>query len=189
MRAIRGLQIPQATTTVSVPMTPGSVWTPRTWPFSTSMPVTSTLAKARRAPSSCAFSRMSVPARSESTTPTPGVENAPRMTFSSMNGTRSRTSRGVSSSTGSTPHDLAEAMRRLSSSRRWGVLATSTPPLTANTPSSSYWRTLSTVNLVISLEWSTRKMKFEAWPVEPPGLGNGPLSSSTMSFQPCSASW
>jgi hypothetical protein len=58
-----------------------------------------------------------------------------------------------------------------------------------NTPSSRYWRTLSRVNLVISLEWSTRKMKFDAWPVEPPGLGKGPLSRRTMSRQPCSASW
>src|ERR1700730_6074372 len=27
-------------------------------------------------------------------------------------------------------------------------------------------------------------MKFDAWPVDPPGLGSGPLSSSTMSRQP-----
>src|SRR5690625_6880680 len=32
-------------------------------------------------------------------------------------------------------------------------------------------------------------MKFDACPVEPPGSGNGPLSSSTMSRQPCSARW
>ena len=31
-------------------------------------------------------------------------------------------------------------------------------------------------------------MKFEAWPVEPPGFGNGPLSSWTRSVQPSSAS-
>src|SRR5437899_5015665 len=30
-------------------------------------------------------------------------------------------------------------------------------------------------------------MKLEAWPVEPPGLGSVPFSSSTMSFQPCFA--
>src|SRR6266699_598386 len=32
-------------------------------------------------------------------------------------------------------------------------------------------------------------MKFDACPVEPPGLGNGPLSICTMSRQPCSARW
>src|SRR5579862_2733567 len=32
-------------------------------------------------------------------------------------------------------------------------------------------------------------MKFEACPVEPPGLGSGPLSSSTRSRQPSSARW
>ena len=34
---------------------------------------------------------------------------------------------------------------------------------------------------MISREWSTGKMKFDAWPVEPPGLGSGPLSIWTMS--------
>ena len=67
--------------------------------------------------------------------------------------------------------------------------ATSIPPLTVSTPSSSYWRALSRVSAVISLEWSTGKMKFEAWPVEPPGFGRAPLSSSTMSFQPSFARW
>ena len=57
------------------------------------------------------------------------------------------------------------------------------------TSSSLYWRTLSSVSAVISREWSTGKMKFDAWPVEPPGLGSGPLSSCTMSVQPSRARW
>src|SRR6478735_12335611 len=32
-------------------------------------------------------------------------------------------------------------------------------------------------------------MKFDAWPVLPPGLGRGPLSSSTMSVQPSRERW
>ena len=48
---------------------------------------------------------------------------------------------------------------------------------------------LSSVSAVISREWSTGKMKFEACPVEPPGLGSGPLSSSTRSVQPSPARW
>src|SRR3712207_8251100 len=32
-------------------------------------------------------------------------------------------------------------------------------------------------------------MKFDAWPVEPPGLGRAPLSSCTMSRQPSRARW
>ena len=71
--AIRGLQTPQAMTTTSASIVPPSVWTRRTWPSSTSMPVTSTPAATVRAPSSWAFWRISVPAWSESTTPTPGV--------------------------------------------------------------------------------------------------------------------
>ena len=73
IRAIRGLQTPQAMTTVSASMSPWSVRTPRTRPSSTSMPVTSTPAATVSAPISCAFWRMSVPAWSESTMPTPGV--------------------------------------------------------------------------------------------------------------------
>ena len=84
------------------------------------------------------------------------------------------------------PHALADDIRRWSSSIRSSVRATSMPPLSVNTPSSLYWRMLSSVSAVISLEWSTGKMKFEAWPVEPPGFGSGPLSSSTMSRQPSS---
>ena len=74
------------------------------------------------------------------------------------------------------PQDFEDARRRRSSCRRSCVRATSMPPLWVKTPSSRYWRTLSSVNWVISLLWSVRKMKFEAWPVEPPGLGSGPLS-------------
>src|SRR5947209_8403665 len=36
----------------------------------------------------------------------------------------------------------------------------------------------------MSLLWSVRKMKFEAWPVEPPGFGSVPFSRSRMSRQP-----
>ena len=71
--AIRGLQTPQAMTTTSASIVPWSVWTRRTRPSSTSMPVTSTLPATVSAPSSWAFWRMSVPAWSESTIPTPGV--------------------------------------------------------------------------------------------------------------------
>ena len=46
-----------------------------------------------------------------------------------MNGTSSLTSAGVSSSAASIPHELDEAIRRLSSSIRSGVRATSMPPL------------------------------------------------------------
>ena len=42
---------------------------------------------------------------------------------------------------------------------------------------------------MISRVWSTGKMKFEACPVDPPGLGSGPWSSCTMSVQPSSARW
>jgi hypothetical protein len=104
-----------------------------------------------------------------------------------MNGTISLTSAGVRRREPSMPHDAEAAIRRLSSSIRSGVRATSMPPVSSYTPSSRYWRALSTVNAVISLEWSVRKMKFDACPVDPPGLGNGPLSSSTMFRQPCSA--
>ena len=104
-----------------------------------------------------------------------------------MKGTSSLTSAGVTSRTPSTPHAPAEAIRRRSSSIRSSVRATSMPPQVVSTPSSSYWRTLSRVSAVISREWSTGKMKFEAWPVDPPGFGSGPLSSSTRSRQPSRA--
>ncbi len=95
----------------------------------------------------------------------------------------------MSISSEGTPHEAAEDMRRLSSCSLASVLATSIPPLIVSTPSSSYWRALSRVRAVISFEWSTGKMKFEAWPVEPPGFGSGPLSRRTMSFQPSFARW
>ena len=56
-----------------------------------------------------------------------------------MNGTISLTSAGVSSRVPSTPHESDDAMRRLSSSIRSGVRATSMPPVSLKTPSSWYW--------------------------------------------------
>ena len=44
------------------------------------------------------------------------------------------------------PHERDDAMRRLSSSIRSGVRATSMPPLWVKTPNSLYWSTLSTVS-------------------------------------------
>ena len=99
------------------------------------------------------------------------------------NGTSSSISSGVSSRA-SMPHAVADVMRRLNSSSRSAERATSMPPHVVFSPSSTYWRWLSSVSSAISLLWSVGKMKFEAWPVEPPGLGSGPLSSSTMSVQP-----
>ena len=87
------------------------------------------------------------------------------------------------------PHALALDIRRRSSSIRSSVRATSKPPDSVKTPISLYCLTESRVRSVISREWSTVKMKFEACPVEPPGLGSGPLSSWTMSVQPSSARW
>ena len=189
MRAIAGLQTPQAITTTPASMSPRVVRTRRTRPRSTSMPSTSVLAAICSAPASTARSRMIVPARSESTTPTPGEWNPPTRIDSSMNGTSCLISAGVISETSSMPHACADDMRRCSSCIRSSVRATSMPPLSVNTSRSLYWRMLSNVSAVISLEWSTGKMKLEAWPVEPPGFGNGPLSSSTMSLQPCWCRW
>src|SRR5205823_50128 len=62
------------------------------------------------------------------------------------------------------------------------------PPHSCSVPASRYCFIESSVSCVISFEWSTGKMKFDAWPVEPPGFGNGPLSSWTRSVQPSSAS-
>ena len=39
----------------------------------------------------------------------------------------------------------------------------------------TYCRWLSSVSSAISLLWSVGKMKFEAWPVEPPGFGQRAL--------------
>ena len=62
-------------------------------------------------------------------------------------------------------------------------------PDSVKTPSSLYWRIESRVRSVSSREWSTGKMKFDACPVEPPGLGSAPLSIWTMSRQPRRARW
>ena len=110
------------------------------------------------------------------------------MTDGSRNGTFSATCSGVSISDGM-PHALALDMRRRSSCMRSSVPATSMPPDSVKTPISLYWRIESSVRSVISREWSTGKMKFDACPVEPPGLGSGPLSSWTMSRQPSRARW
>ncbi len=98
------------------------------------------------------------------------------------------TSAGVSSCAG-IPQALAAVQRRRSSVIRSGVRATSMPPLSVNTPSSWYCLVLSAVSSIIILEYSIGKMKLEACPVEPPGLGIGPLSTSTRSCQPSLARW
>ena len=73
MRASLGLHTPQQTTTQSVSTSPRVVRTRRTRPPSTSMPSTSVFANDAERARSCARSRMIVPKRSESTTPTDGV--------------------------------------------------------------------------------------------------------------------
>ena len=82
------------------------------------------------------------------------------------------------------PQDLAWEQRRRSSVIRSAVRATSIPPLRVNTPRSWYWAVLSAVSSNIILAYSIGKMKLEAWPVEPPGFGIGPLSTRTRSRQP-----
>jgi hypothetical protein len=104
---------------------------------------------------------MIVPARSESTTPTDGVQNAPMICSGSRNGTFSTTSCGLTRCA-SIPHALADDIRRRSSSIRSSVRATSKPPDSVKTPISWYCRTESRVRSVISREWSTGKMKFDA---------------------------
>jgi len=188
IRAIRGDHTPQQMTTLSVRISPADVETPRTWPPSTVMPVTSVPDSTVSAPERWALSRISVPARSESTTPTVGKYAPPRMTDSSRYGTSLVTSPGVITSAGM-PHDLAWVHRRRSSIIRSGVRATSMPPLWVNTPSSVYWAVLSAVSSNIILEYSMGKTKLEAWPVEPPGFGIGPLSTRTRSRQPSRARW
>ena len=59
-------------------------------------------------------------------------------------------------------HDRADVMRRRNSSSRSSVRATSMPPHVVFTPSSTYWRWLSSVSSAISLLWSVGKMKLEA---------------------------
>ena len=103
-----------------------------------------------------------------------------------MNGTSALISAGVTSRE-SMPQFLDESIRRRSSFMRVSERATSRPPHSVYTSHSRYWRALSRVSSAISLLWSTRNRKFEAWPVEPPGLGRGPLSTWTMSRQPSRA--
>ncbi len=73
MRATRGLHTPQQITTESVSMSPWLVRTRFTCPCATSIPSTSLLAETVRAPDCSARSRISVPARTGSTTPPVGV--------------------------------------------------------------------------------------------------------------------
>src|SRR5580704_8589293 len=87
------------------------------------------------------------------------------------------------------PHDLACVARRRSSIIRSGVRATSMPPLSVNTPRALYCSVESLVSSNIILEYSIGKMKFDACPVDPPGLGIGPLSTRTRSRQPSRARW
>jgi hypothetical protein len=193
MSPILGLQTPQAMTTVSASMSPSVVRTRvilRRPPevSSVSSPTTSTFGTTVSAPAASAFSRMIVPARSESTTPTPGVQKAPMNWSVSMNGTFSLTNSG-STRLASIPQAFADDIRRRSSSIRSSVRAISKPPDSVNTPISWYCATESSVRSVISREWSTVKMKFEACPVDPPGFGRGPWSSCTMSRQPSWARW
>ena len=188
-----GLHTPAAMTTAPASMSPPVVRTRvtrrRPWgPSSVSRPTTSTFETTVSSPVSRACSRMMVPARSESTTPTPGVQKAPMNWSVSMKGTLSLTKSGVTSSA-SMPHALALDMRRRSSSIRSSVRAISKPPDSVNTPMSLYCRTESSVRSVISREWSTVKMKLEAWPVEPPGLGSAPLSICTTLRHPSRVRW
>lgn len=96
-----------------------------------------------------ARSRMMVPARSESTTPTLGHQNAPTMTSGSRKGTFSWTNAG-STISASMPHTFALDMRRRSSSMRSSVRATSKPPDCVKTPISLYCLTDSIVMSTIS---------------------------------------
>src|SRR5215471_4519501 len=82
------------------------------------------------------------------------------------------------------PQALAPVHRRRSSCIRSSVRATSIPPLWVNTPSAWYCSVLSRVSSIIIFEYSIGKMKLEACPVDPPGLGIGPLSTRTRSRQP-----
>ena len=105
---------------------------------------------------------MIVPARSESTTPTRrGPERADDLVGVEERHLLDHELPGVTSSD-SMPHALAEDIRRRSSSMRSSVRATSKPPDSVKTPISLYCRTESSVRSVISREWSTGKMKFEA---------------------------
>src|SRR5215469_33813 len=192
IRAIRGLHTPQQITQMPVSMSPAVVRTARTAgtlpPSAVSMPRTSVPASTCSAPDCCASSRMRVPARSESTTPTVGKCAPPRITDSSRYGTSLRTSAGDTSCAG-IPHALAAVQRRRSSAMRSAVRATSIPPLWVNTPSAWYCSVLSRVSSIIIFEYSIGKTKLEACPVEPPGFGIGPLSTRTRSRHPSRARW
>ena len=89
IRASRGLHTPQQITQTPVSMSPAVVRTavtrgrPRSSVPSVSMPSTSAPASTCSTPDRCASSRISVPARSESTTPTVGKYPPPRITDSS----------------------------------------------------------------------------------------------------------
>src|ERR1700677_219133 len=72
IRAILGDHTPQQITTLSVSISPSLVVTPRTRPSVTVIPYTSVFGSTVAAPDATARSRISVPARSESTTPTVG---------------------------------------------------------------------------------------------------------------------
>ena len=150
-------------------------------PCSTSIPSTSVFANTLSAPFACARSRMIVPKRSESTMPTDRrVEAADDHRLVDER------------------HELLHLRRRDDRHvvdpprlrRRHAALQLLHPLLGARhldaaalgeDAGSSYWRTESSVSCVISFEWSTGKMKFDACPVEPPGFGSGPLSSRTRS--------
>ncbi len=97
-----------------------------------------------RAPFDIALSRIKVPACSESTTDTLGVNQPPTRISSLMKGTFSLTSAGVIMND-SMPHALADVIRRRNSSIRASVLATSIPPLVVLTPIFSYSLWLSSV--------------------------------------------
>ena len=99
-----------------------------------------------------------------------------------------RTSAGEMTCAG-IPQALAAEQRRRSSAIRASVRATSMPPLCVNTPRAWYCSVLSRVSSIIIFEYSIGKMKLEACPVDPPGFGIGPLSTSTRSRQPSRARW
>jgi hypothetical protein len=73
IRASSVLHTPHAITTTSASIDPRDVCTRRMRPRSTSSPAVSVFASTVRAPDPTACSRINVPARRESTTPTPGV--------------------------------------------------------------------------------------------------------------------
>ena len=106
-----------------------------------------------------------------------------------MYGTSSPTSAGVTSDSASMPQAFADDMRR---AQLLHALLGPCDLDAARLGEDVHLLVLADaldVSAVISFEWSTGKMKFDACPVEPPGLGSGPLSTRTTSVQPCSARW